>query len=45
MNWQDRIHFDPGLLGGKPIVNGTILGRFKTCRTHGIRSVTTNRGV
>jgi uncharacterized protein (DUF433 family) len=25
MNWQDRIHFDPGVLGGKPVVKGTRL--------------------
>ena len=25
MNWQDRIGFDPGILGGKPVVKGTRL--------------------
>jgi uncharacterized protein (DUF433 family) len=25
MNWQDRIRFDPGVLGGKPVVKGTRL--------------------
>jgi uncharacterized protein (DUF433 family) len=25
MHWQDRISFDPGVLGGKPVVKGTRL--------------------
>jgi uncharacterized protein (DUF433 family) len=25
MQWQDRIGFDPGVLGGKPVVKGTRL--------------------
>ena len=25
MNWHDRIDFDPGVLGGKPVVKGTRL--------------------
>jgi uncharacterized protein (DUF433 family) len=25
MHWQDRIRFDPGVLGGKPVVKGTRL--------------------
>jgi uncharacterized protein (DUF433 family) len=25
MNWQDRIGFDPGILGGKPVIKGTRL--------------------
>jgi len=25
MNWQDRIGFDPGILGGKSVVKGTRL--------------------
>ncbi len=25
MNWRDRIQFDPGVLGGKPVVKGTRL--------------------
>jgi len=25
MNWQDRIGFDSGILGGKPVVKGTRL--------------------
>ncbi len=25
MHWQDRIGFDPGVLGGKPVVKGTRL--------------------
>jgi uncharacterized protein (DUF433 family) len=25
MNWQSRIHVDPGVLGGKPVVKGTRL--------------------
>lgn len=25
MNWQDHIHSDPGIVGGKPVVKGTRL--------------------
>ena len=25
MNWQDYIHSDPGIVGGKPVVKGTRL--------------------
>lgn len=25
MHWQDRIGFDPGVLGGKPVIKGTRL--------------------
>jgi uncharacterized protein (DUF433 family) len=25
MHWQDRIGFDPGVLGGKPVIRGTRL--------------------
>ena len=25
MNWQNRIGFDPGVLGGKPVIKGTRL--------------------
>jgi uncharacterized protein (DUF433 family) len=26
MHWQDRIGFDPGVRGGKPVIKGTRLG-------------------
>lgn len=25
MNWQDHIHSDPGIIGGKPVIKGTRL--------------------
>jgi hypothetical protein len=30
MHWQDRIGFDPGVLGGKPVIKGTRLAFVST---------------